>query len=408
MRISILFRTSFAVLLISTFCSCGNAFSTPNRSGASKRRRSTSSGQRRRPTGRSRSIGEGDNQNSCPKSEFRTPERQSRRPRRQHEAFDPKQITSEQTPNENADILDLYDPSFQSDPSFIKRRSLSSVVEITSSAEVIVNEDDENNSSSNNDDDYKCKGPEITHAHFEHLSLDDLFPGLNFGKEFFTNGEFRQAIRVAMRKDIFFTTPAYADLSPKVAAFILDDDSSLEGTWNCIPKSLPEEFKESIPPRMTRLTQVLKETLGSDAPTGDEFMMTLGDLCGEKPSAHWIDIIGVKDRSVSHSWHQDSGLSYEGPNELERSRFTVMLGFPIEDEYTGCGVFSHAIKLKHEHLARENHDGKEPVLFQGTADENFIYRPEFSRGREILRYRDVDVLHSAPDAVYRKSVMRFM
>lgn len=35
--------------------------------------------------------------------------------------------------------------------------------------------------------------------------------------------------------------------------------------------------------------------------------------------------------------HQDSGLPQR----------TVMVGFPPEDNYTGIGVFSHAIKLSH-------------------------------------------------------------
>mmetsp|Transcript_14716 Transcript_14716/g.21603 ORF Transcript_14716/g.21603 Transcript_14716/m.21603 type:complete len:202 (-) Transcript_14716:67-672(-) len=200
---------------------------------------------------------------------------------------------------------------------------------------------------------------------------------------------------------------------------MLDDDSSLQGTWNCVPRSItPEqlvEFGGSLPIRMTRLTKVLKEKLGSDAPTGDEFMMKMGGLCGVEPSAHWIDIIGVKDRSVSHSWHQDTGVSYGNSDDSESTfssdmgcKYTVMLGFPLEDEYVGTGVFSHAIKLDIEHLAPQDHNTNEPVLFEGTAGEEYIIRPEFGRGKEIIRYRDVDVLHSAPDVVHRQSVMRFM
>jgi hypothetical protein len=405
MKKCILSRPTFFLLL---FLRCIDAFSAPNSSGTPQRRRTTTTSGERRRSSSSRSRGEDESQSSGPKSESTRSQRQPRRPasRQQQQVFDPKKITSEQKPNENANALDMYVPSYQSDPSFIRRRSSSSVVHISPNADVIVSEDDA--SCDSDVDSEQCKGPEINHAHFEQLSLDDLFPGLDFSKQFFINGEFRQAIRVATRKDIFFTTPAYADLSPKVAAMMLDDDSSLQGTWNCIPKSVPEELKESLPLRMARLTKVLKETLGPDAPTGDDFMMALGNLCGQKPSAHWIDIIGVKDRIVSHSWHQDTGGSYEGQSELESSRYTVMLGFPIENQYCGCGVFSHAIKLKHEHLAPDGHNDNEPVLFQGTADEEFIIRPEFLPGREILRYRDVDVLHSAPDTVYRQSVMRFM
>lgn len=361
----------------------------------------------RRPRSNTRRVTSDNDSSSGPKSDSMKSRRRSRQPARK--VFDPQKVTSDQKSNEDASALDLYDPSYEGDPSFIKRRSLSSVVQIfpTSDTNVLVNEERANDSIISDSDNEQCKGPEIAHAHFEYLSLDSLFPGIDFGKHFFTNGDFRQDIRVAMRKDIFFTTPAYADISPKVAAMMLDDDSSLQGTWNCIPKNLPKE--EPAPPlRMTRLTKVLQETLGSDAPTGDDFMMALGGLCGENSSAHWIDIIGVKDREVSHSWHQDTGISYLGQDDLVSSRYTVMLGFPIENEYSGCGVFSHAIKLKHEHLAPYGHNENEPVLFEGTAADEFIIRPEFTLGQEILRYRDVDVLHSAPDAVYRQSVMRFM
>jgi len=137
-------------------------------------------------------------------------------------------------------------------------------------------------------------------------------------------------------------------------------------------------------------------------------MIAVGGLCGENPSAHWIDIIGVKDRILSHSWHQDTGVSYPGVSNPKNSRYTVMLGFPMEDEYIGCGVFSHAIKLEHEHVAPEGHSENEPVLFEGTANKEYIIRPTFSLGKEIIRYRDTDVLHSAPDVAYRQSVMRYM
>jgi glycyl-tRNA synthetase (class II) len=39
----------------------------------------------------------------------------------------------------------------------------------------------------------------------------------------------------------------------------------------------------------------------------------------------WMDIIGIKDRQINHSWHQDSGLD----------QITVMIGFPAENHYRG-------------------------------------------------------------------------
>ena len=326
------------------------------------------------------------------------------------EIFNPKELTSLQSSNENADPIDLETYSS------IRMRSANVVPSDLNRNQNLeeIEKKDENES----DDDPIIVGHKILHPHFEQLSLDDLFPNLDFSNRFFKDGKFREDIRQAMRKDIFYTTPAYSDLSPKVAAYMLDDDSSLQGSWNCIPSNkdkVQNISSDSDNVRMTRLTLVLQDYLGPSAPTGDKFMMEIGALCGTNPSTHWIDIIGVKDRAVSHSWHQDTGRSYENDNccsdsveNLNNSRFTVMLGFPQEDEYVGTGVFSHAIKLSSESLAPRKHNTNQPVLFEGTADEKYIVRPAFSPGKEILRYRDIDTLHSAPDVVYRKSVMRFM
>ena len=49
---------------------------------------------------------------------------------------------------------------------------------------------------------------------------------------------------------------------------------------------------------------------------------------------NWIDIVGITDRKISHSWHQDTGRSPGGDT------MTVLLGFPKEDNYDGVGVFS--------------------------------------------------------------------
>ena len=84
------------------------------------------------------------------------------------------------------------------------------------------------------------------------------------------------------------------------------------------------------------------------------------------------------------------------------------MGFPIENDYVGGGVFSHLVKLEKEQWAKEDHPAVEPVLYTHAIDEKFIYRPQFAKGQEIIVYRDVDVLHSAPDVAYRSSVMRFM
>lgn len=356
-----------------------------------------------------------------PKGESTRERRRSRATCAQQDTvlFDPKALTKSQVSNENAAPLDLYSPEYVKKPSFLRLRPQAASIELNRETTIEVQMSQKgrktgDSAATNHHLEYR--GREVQHDHFERFSLDALFPNLDFGRHFYTDGVFRQAIRTAMREDIFYTTPAYAEMSPKVAAMMLDDDSSLQGTWNCVPKSLPEGMTlDDLPLRMTRLTKVLKDTLGQKAPTGDAFMMTIGGLCGMNPSSHWIDIIGVKDRAISHSWHQDTGKSYddhlqdqEGDGHLNNSRYTVTLGFPIEDGYTGTGVFSHALKLGKEHLAPTGHNTNEPVLFEGSTEEKYIVRPEFSYGKEILRYRDVDVLHSAPDVVYRQSLMRFM
>lgn len=243
-------------------------------------------------------------------------------------------------------------------------------------------------------------GPVIEHNHVETRSLDELFPQTDgFSELFYTNQKLRDGIRDAMRQDIFDATPAYAGMSEKARKMLLLPDSSLQGSWKCRGRSDAAEEGEL---RMKRLTKHLQDYLGDSAPTGDEFMDTIGALCGSKPSTHWIDIVGITDRKISHSWHQDTGRSASG------STYTVLLGFPIEDEYTGVGVFSHLVKLEKEQWAEEDHPPSEPVLFTGSIEEKYIYRPQFTKGKEVIFYRDVDVLHSAPDVAYRSSVMRFM
>jgi len=92
-----------------------------------------------------------------------------------------------------------------------------------------------------------------------------------------------------------------------------------------------------------------------------------------------------------------------------------MLGFPPTDGYEGPGVFSHVVKLDREHVrATTTQDSgaelpREPILFpHDEIGEEFIVRLVYASGRELLMFRDVDCIHSAPDVTYRTSVMRFM
>jgi hypothetical protein len=238
--------------------------------------------------------------------------------------------------------------------------------------------------------------PPVRQPPFTFMSLDDLFGAeLGFSATFNSDINFRQALRKAIRKDVFDTTPFYANLSEKIGSLLLLPDSSLEGSWRRAADYPAKEI------RMKQTTGVLADALGDKAMTGDELFAKIGGLCGSKPSTHWIDIFGVQDRKINHSWHQDFGKCTENTG-------TVLWGFPNSDHYQGCGIFSHVVALQNECLAPDDLPRMEPVLFQGTVDEDYIIRPEYAPGRELMMYRDIDVLHSSPDVIYRASVMRFM
>jgi hypothetical protein len=238
---------------------------------------------------------------------------------------------------------------------------------------------------------------------FEHMSLDGLFDAnLGFSKLFNGNAEFRTNLRSAIRQDVFETTPFYASLSEKAASVLLLPDSSLEGSWRIPENNDNDEI------RMKHTTLVLREAFldavesnNVSIPTGDDLFRAIGRLCGKQASAHFIDISGVQDRAINHSWHLDAGSSPGGCR-------TVLWGFPPESDYSGCGVFSHVVPLSKEVLAPPDHNRMEPLLFDGLIPEKYIVRPVYERGKELLIYRDVDVLHSAPDVTYRASIMRFM
>eukprot|EP00965_Chrysotila_dentata_P003509 114454-Pleurochrysis_carterae.AAC.1 len=67
---------------------------------------------------------------------------------------------------------------------------------------------------------------------------------------------------------------------------------------------------------------------------GDDFMATLGGLCGPDAHGSLIDIVPNGRSYVNHSWHQDSGLA----------RTTVLLGFPPGNNYEGG---AHAQRAAH-------------------------------------------------------------
>lgn len=342
--------------------------------------------------------------NSLSAERRRTRERRGppqRRPRRERpvepEVFDGKALTAAQSPNDhNPPLFDLQAAAqagtlrCMSDDfdQLVFLEETKTITQTTATTEAVTNDNDD-------------KAPSSS-SWFTYHSLDDVTGIAGFSELFHCNATFRNALRTAMRHDIFEATPAYANVQPKVKEIMLLPDSSLQGSW---------KTPDNTPPRMHQLTKVLQDS-GLDLPKnqnnapGDDLMHALGRLCGgPQPSTHWIDIVGVLDRRITHSWHQDTGTT--------ASR-TVCWGFPAQDHYQGCGVFSHLVGLKVacRDKSDDNHEGRnlrvEPVLWDGNIDEQFIVRPEFKPGQEIISYRDIDVLHSSPDVAYRSNLMRFM
>ena len=279
----------------------------------------------------------------------------------------------------------------------------------------------------------------ISHHHYQYYSLNELFPTLPHLSELFSSSTaFRNDIRNAIRQDIFYSTPQYQNMSEKAQRILLLPDSSIQGTWKCDDdrdrrgRILDPNTHTTIIPseRMMRLTATLQEYFGHHINiTGDVFMETIGALCHHgatnstphdpqqlqqrQQQSHWIDIVGIKNRRVTHSWHQDTGRSQWDSHRKTR---TVLWGFPCDDDYDGPGVFSHVIPLQREQNAKESHPLHVPILYDDAIVScskrqsiiEYIVRPTFRLGQEILVYSDTDVLHSAPDITYRTSCMRFM
>jgi hypothetical protein len=91
-------------------------------------------------------------------------------------------------------------------------------------------------------------------------------------------------------------------------------------------------------------------------------------------------------------------------------------GFPAHDEFQGAGCFTHLVALSHplgtggaprgavvewERVCAAQ--GLPPLL-----PPQFVLRPRFARGAELLLYSDEAHLHSAPDYINREAVWRFM
>ena len=129
----------------------------------------------------------------------------------------------------------------------------------------------------------------INNEHIKFYGFDNLFPNSNLGEVFDLNGNFRTAIRVAVRNDYYILD---LSLSDEANSLIRDPRSTLMSNWINHSKEY------------TNLSQIFLE-YGIKNINGDLFMKTLTALCGQSPHlfGSWIDIIGIKNRKISHSWY---------------------------------------------------------------------------------------------------------
>ena len=232
--------------------------------------------------------------------------------------------------------------------------------------------------------DLRRPGAEAVVEHVKFFGLEELFPSTGLQEKFNADAAFRTAIRRAIRDDLFVPDPNASD---KVNAAISSLSSSLMVNW------------KSSRTGYASLTKVFADNAVQNL-TGENFIQTLGKLCGPVSHGSLIDITSTGRKQERHSWHQDSGLD----------RFTVMVGFPPESNWTGVGVFRHSCKLSHP--LRQDGDEGEVIQWEdyeaGELPVSAIGRPEYSPGREVMVYCDATHLHSAPDETNRESVWRFM
>lgn len=277
----------------------------------------------------------------------------------------------------------------------------------------------------------------ITHPHFETRSLNDLFPNNAYGlsEKFNTCASFRNRLRGAIRLDMIFGANSddteqpsmYNEMTDEQRYEEVEKNKILLGYWK-IP-TISTRTGNNI--QMKHTTNILQEYFGHQAPTGDEFIEKIGSLCNSTQTPYHItDVSGVsafqnkqQGEKTDHAWHQDYGSlqdkqsmkgtkSYNDENDfLYQSNNHVFFAFPATDNYKGTGVFPHLVKLRYEQWAKPK-GAKAPIpgksfFYKGRLPGKYIVRPKYEPGKELLIFRDIDVLHSSPDIQYRASVMRF-
>ena len=278
----------------------------------------------------------------------------------------------------------------------------------------------------------------IQHPHFEFKSLDDLFPeyqqALGISEIFNTNASFRNELRNAIRLDMILDSNAdnndnnrpfseqeqpsiYDQMTDHQRLEELQRNKPLIGYWK--PSITNVQMTTTIP-RMKYTTQILHEYLGPTAPTGDEFFERIGSLCQSiQTPYHVTEVVGVstmqnkrQGEKSDHAWHQDYGhLQRDANTNNYQNNKHVFMAFPCEDNYVGTGVFSHIVKLKYEQWTKPNGQQElkpgQSIFYRGTIPDKYIVRPKYEPGKELILFRDIDVLHSSPDIQHRTSIIRF-
>ena len=96
----------------------------------------------------------------------------------------------------------------------------------------------------------------------------------------------------------------------------------------------------------------------------------------------------------------------------------MLLGFPPRDGVSPDapigGVFTHQVKLSHplrpnagdEHGAIVEFERFEPP--PSAVPDEYVWRPLYSRGRELFVSDDSTHMHSTPDVQSRECLWRFM
>ena len=128
----------------------------------------------------------------------------------------------------------------------------------------------------------------IENEHIKFYGFDNLFPTSNLGEVFDLDNDFRTAIRIAVRNDYFIFD---SSLSEEANSVIRDPRSTLMSNWINHSKEYNNLSKIFLEYNITNIS-------------GDVFMRTMTALCGESPHlfGSWIDILGIKNRKISHSW----------------------------------------------------------------------------------------------------------